>query len=242
MALRVFSAPKPFLNAYPNFHLERIMPTTVLTTSASYTDLAVSAPRGGGNTKIECAGSKHPSWIRVGDMSAPDCDPIYQYVFAFEIPVLMKDALPTSVTLSLQLQSINQTNVKINHNADLWIVGYKASTSEAASFRIGGSGNVSTGSAGPDGDTLVQAALLTPDSKVGVITTDEAGSQVLKDSVISFLKGLYASSTPYKGGTFLCLRLSCDKEPAHEGGIGTSGYQVLHSVSGNPPTLQLTIS
>lgn len=211
----------------------------IIITNAAYTDLGVSRPRGGGATSTSSACLHPTGTIRIGDAAVAG-DPIIQYVWAFEFPVLIKNTFVSAAELSIQLESLNQTAGQISHNADLWITGHNGSLSAAAPYYLGSASGVARGAGGPDGTFLVQPAFFTPASRPGVVTSDAEGSAVLKNSVNAFLAAVYNRPEPYVGGWFLCLRLNCDRPPT--GGGTTSGYQVFTSASGKPPTLKLTIA
>lgn len=211
----------------------------IITTQAAYTDLGVSRPRAGGATAVGSACLHPTGTIRIGDAAVAG-DPIIQYVFAFEFPVMPKGTYAAAVELSLQLESLNQTAGTLSHNADLWITGHNSSITAAAPYYLGNANGIARGAPGPDGTNLVQPAFFTPASRPGIVTSDAEGAAVLKNSVNAFLAAVYAQAEQYMGGKFLCLRLNCDRPPT--GGNTTSGYQVFTSASGKPPVLKLTFA
>ena len=206
-------------------------------TNAAFTDIIMARDR----DKLDQPGTTSPASlqpdakIRVGNASVPG-NPVMQYVFAFEFPVLPSGVFVSKVILGMDFVGINQTDGKISHNADLWITGHVSKISEAAPWYLGPA-NVAPGAAGPDGTNLVQAGFLTPKSKPGGVTPNDAGAEVLKNSVNAFLAAVDGQG--YAGGKFLCFRLNCDRLPT--GGETTSGYQLFCSEGVKPPSLGYTI-
>lgn len=208
---------------------------------ADTNDLAQFRPRatvGTGPDNIVVA-NNGLSALRIGDAAVAG-DPITQYIFGFEIPVIPKTSRVVAVEFYLFLESINQTGGTITHNCDLWNVGVGApdprpfakwfmadATVAPGAYQTNASGN------------LVQNNILVPTTAKGIVAANAAGNAVIMSGMNAFYAAIIDQNKEYCGKTYLYFRINCDRAPT--GGNTTSGYHIGHSGSTNPARLRVIV-